>query len=291
VKLFDRIFGKSLDPAWEFDSGAAIWKLQVTAGGLIVGEARDVQQKHTSLFSLRPSDGTVLFRDRRLREPWWIALEMVIDEMAVLHQYPKPDLPTALGATVVDCNSGEILWEDDAVRILCGAWGRALLQRGESIDHPQLQIVDIATGELLEDLGADLARAEAFRDESTASVSFEGWTSARPLEEDAPEWDAIAEALAQIRAEPAGPLEYATVPPYLIVSTYTSAQRPAHPGGACDGRLLVARDHTVVFSEIIAPNTAPTGADQFFVLNRMLMFVRNSRTLAGIDLRANTDDR
>ena len=103
MKLLQRIFGRGLPPGWEITPGGIVWKLQPTPGGILIGEARDVEARTLSLFAVRPSTGEEIFTGIRLDEPWWIALEMTIGEIAILHSFPQPDMPTALGATAVDC--------------------------------------------------------------------------------------------------------------------------------------------------------------------------------------------
>lgn len=273
-------------PAWKITPGDMIWKLQPTPQGILIGESRDVDRKTMSLFAVRTSDGKPLFSGVGLHDPWWVALEMTVGEVAILHGFPRPDLPGALGATAVDCASGEILWRDDGIRVLCGAEEIALVRRGDSPERNRLALIDVRTGALLEEIGEDLERAAAFQAACEASSLWPGWISAEPLDGNDPGAGQISELLARQLKEPRGAAEFARYGPYSVLGAHARSRASASAmlGNMVDAHLLILRDERIVFHEIVTPEAPAPEGDIFFIWNGMLIFIRERRTLVGINL-------
>jgi hypothetical protein len=292
LKFLDRIFGPTLSPAWEVSPGGIVWKLQPTAGGILAGESRDVERRTVSLFALRHRTGDVLFRDRTLEEPWWIALEMTIGEIAILHRYPRPDLPNALGAVAIDATTGEILWENETVRIICGLEEVGLAQRGESIDSPSLLFVDLRSGAVIEQI-EEIGRAREFQALCSAGEGIEGWTGSEEIDAASAEGRAII-ATAGIKAEELrGSIESAEHGAYTVASLHLRSRRSANAmlAGRVDNMLLVIRDGRVLYRETAVPDAPAPSSDLFFIWNGVLTFIREGRTIVGIELRENVGAR
>ncbi len=286
MNLLQRIFGRPVSAAWEVTPGDLIWKLQPAPGGILIGESRDVDQKRMSLFAIRTSHGEQLFSGIRLHDPWWVALEMTIGEVAILHGFPRPDLPGALGATAVDCASGEILWRDDGIRVLCGTEEIALVRRGDSPERNRLALIDVRTGALLEEIGEDLERAAAFQAACEGSSLWHGWISAAPPDGSDPAAGQISELLARQLKEPRGAAEFARYGRYTVVGAHARSRASASAmlGNLVDAHLLILRDERAVFHEIVTREAPAPEGDIFFIWNGMLIFIRERRTLVGINL-------
>lgn len=286
MKILERLFGGRLAPSWELTPGATIWKLEVTAGGRLVGESRDVESKRMTLFAIDLDRGALIFSGCALEEPWWLALDGVVGELAIVHRYPKPDMPNVLGTTVVDATTGATLWSDPTLRVICGAEEILLAQRGASNDAPRLAFVDARTGATLGD--ADDERAAAFHASCDEAARWSGWTAADELAEDEPRMLALRPVIDREIAERRGPVEVADVDGVVVASGYARSRQGADAmlQGLLDNIIVVVAGGRVVYRETIATRLpAPTG-DSFFVRNGVLHFVRHGCTLVGLDLRA-----
>jgi hypothetical protein len=286
VKLLDRFFGGKLAPLWEVTPGATLWKLEVTPAGRLVGEARDIEAKRMSLFAIDLSTGSLLFSDRALDEPWWVALEAVAGEIAIVHRYPKPDMPNVLGAAAIDAASGELLWSDDSLRIVCGTEEILLAQRGASTDAPRLLFIDARSGSVLEEAAEE--RASIFMQACDDNERWRGWTSAEELDDAHPLHAELDPLLDRLLDDRRGTAEVARQGDYVIVSAYVRSRRSADAmlQGQLDNVLLVLQGGRVVFRETIATGLpAPTG-DSFFLRHGILHFIRQGRTLVALDLRS-----
>jgi hypothetical protein len=285
VKIIDRLFGGRLAPLWEVTPGATLWKLEVTSRGRLVGEARDIESKRVSLFSIDLDSGSLLFSGRTLDEPWWVALDGVVGEIAIVHRYPKPDMPNVLGASAIDAATGELLWSDDLLRVVCGTPEIILAQRGASTDAPRLVFIDARTGALLED--ADEQRASIFMEACDDSARYNGWTSADQLDESTPRFAELSAVLDREIDGRRGDAEIAEHGGYTVISAYARSRRSADAmlQGELDNILLVLDDGRVVFKETIASGLPAATSDSFFLRYGILYFIRNGRSLVAINLR------
>jgi hypothetical protein len=286
VSLLQRIFGRTLSPAWEIAPGQIIWKLQPTPGGVLVGESRDVDRKEMTIFATRPGDGRSLYSGRALNDPWWIALEMTIGEVAVFHSFPRPDLPNAMGATAVDCATGDVLWRDDSLRVICGVEELALVQRGDTLDFSSLALIDLRTGTVLEEIGEDPERVAAFQRACSTPPQWGGWINAEEIEPGTPEAITLESHLSPIIKERRGPIETAAINGYTVIAAHGRSRRSADAmlSGSVDSHVVVVDEGRVVFHEIVTRDAPGPASDVFFIWAGVLMFIRDRRTLIGINL-------
>lgn len=285
MKLLDRLFGGRLAPTWEVSPGATLWKLEVTPRGRLIGEARDLESKRMSLFGVDLEEGSLLFSQRELDEPWWIALDAIVGEIAIAHRYPKPDMPSSLGATAIDAATGDVLWSDQTLRVVCGTDEILLAEKGVALESAHFVFVDARTGAELERPDED--RAQSFALECNDTTRWQGWTSAEPLEESHERNSIILSVLDRVLEERRGTPEIATNGRFTAVSAYARSKRSADAmlQGQLDNVLLVLDDERVVYRETIASGLLAATTDSFFIRSGILYFIRNGRTLVALDLR------
>jgi len=286
TSFLKRLFASQLGVDWEYAPGDVIWKLSPARDGILVGESRDVDKRRMSLFALRTHDGSPVFSDVRLDEPWWIALEMTIGDLAILHRYPKPDLPNALGATIVDCRSGQVLWEDRSIRVICGVDDVALAQRGVAPDRPELLFIDLRTGSVLEELGSDVERAQEFHAISESSAQFDGWTASSPLIDGHPRFEELTTIVKRERGEGRGAVELAEHGDFTVLGMHERSRSSIQTGmqELVDAIIVVLQGDRVVYKERVTIDAPGASEDIFFIWRGRLIFIRDRRTLVGIDL-------
>jgi hypothetical protein len=138
------LFTHKLRPAWDFTPGLPIWRLHPPVDGRIIGEVRNVETQHASFFALNADSGHCIWRDREFHDAWWVGIERVAGNRLVLHGFAAPDSPVLRGATVVDINSGTILWSDamwngDEAPLLNAGVELAGTRAGEGVSFPTMQ--------------------------------------------------------------------------------------------------------------------------------------------------------
>jgi hypothetical protein len=286
MEFLKRIFTSQRTPDWERAPGDMIWKLLPTPTGILVGESRDPERKTMSLFAVDATSGAMLFSGRGLDEPWWIALELTIGEIAVLHRYPRPDLPNAIGATIVDCRSGELLWSNDTIRIICGIDEIALALRGAALETRDLLFLDARTGEVIEEIGNDMARAQEFQNICAERSVLDGWVNSEPFSDDHPHFDTLSRIIRREIVEQRGEAHVAEYGSFTVIGAHERSRRSADAmlQGRVDSVLLLLDGERVVYSERIATDATAPADDLFFIWHGKLIFIRDRRVLAAINL-------
>ncbi len=280
--LLDRFRRRSLVKPWEVRPGGAIWRLQPTTDGLIVGESRDVNRKRLSLFGLRPSTGELLWSGLTFEEPWWIALETTIGTVAIVHRYPQPDRPETRGCIAVDSHTGAILWEDRMGRILFGDGATALVQRGAPTDWDDVSMVDLRDGSEQRRLGGQMEEVLAYQKACGDQKRWDGWTSATVVPADSEAW---GRTLSEFRVPTDRPLvgdvETATYRDWQVMTVQSvSAADPAN----IVTMLYLRRGQRNVLRQQLHVGRSGSSGDTFFIWCGVLMAIRDGDTLIGLDL-------
>jgi hypothetical protein len=145
VKLFRRRGGKC---GWEYTAHGFLWRVCPAPGARLIGEERDVERRQASYFCLSLSGGVPLWKDRNFGESWWIGIDIVFRDILVLHRFMSPDIPEPMGITVVDLETGGVLWEkSDAV--FAGVAGDDLVVRPKGRGPVEAAVVDRRSGDPL----------------------------------------------------------------------------------------------------------------------------------------------
>jgi hypothetical protein len=145
VKLFRPRGGKS---GWEYTARGFLWRVCPAPGARLIGEERDIERKQVSYFCLSLSSGAPLWNDRNFGESWWIGIDIVFHDVLVLHRFTSPDIPEPMGITVVDLETGDVMWEkSDAV--FAGVSGDNLVIRPKGRGPVDAALVDRRSGETL----------------------------------------------------------------------------------------------------------------------------------------------
>ena len=149
---------ESLSPAWEYRVRGVIWRLLPTERGQFVGEERDIEGKAVSFFCVRQDTGALQWGNLRLREPWWIGIEAVHNDLVLLHQYAVPDFPDHKKIHALDLSTGRLLWSNEDFKYLF-AYGDNIYCSGELPDGPLYVELDSMSGRQNRELDAQEVNA------------------------------------------------------------------------------------------------------------------------------------
>jgi hypothetical protein len=288
VRILNRLLHRALRPSWEYAPGDTIWKLKLADDHIIVGESRNIESRTMSLFSIDSATGTPVLSNRSFDEPWWIALEMTIGSIAILHSYPRPDLPTALGAIAIDVRTGESLWSNQSVRVICGAHEIALVQRGGSVETPEYELVDLRTGVTLES-EVSLERAIEFQNACSTVDLWTDWVGPDVIDEHDDSTRELRRVVDDSIPDRRGPIEALTIGTTTIAAVHARSRASSQSmlNNNVDAHLLVVEDNRIQSRLVMSTSAPAPSADSFFVWGDMLLFVRDTATLVGIHLDSN----
>jgi hypothetical protein len=269
VKLFRPRRGSS---GWEYTTRGFLWRVCPAPGGRLIGEDRDVEKKQASFFCLALSDGKPLWKDRTFGEAWWIGIDSVFRDVLVLHRFSSPDIPEPMGITVVDIETGDVLWQrSDAV--FAGLAGEDLLVR--------------VKGGLLNE-GRLVERRSGREVDETRTVSASGpeeWEGEWRFPEALPAGDPI-DVLARSRGAVDEVPSTVIAAGRVMVLGYHTRAAVAGEGPAYDSRIaLVDVPAKRVEREMtMETNVRRPMPDTFLVREEILYCIRDRRVLAAVPL-------
>jgi len=235
------------------------------------------------LFALDPDRGELLWSNRSFDEPWWLALETTIGDVAVLHRYPRPDRPETLGCVIIDALSGEMLWEDPMGRIIMGDDASLLLQRGEPGTWSDTSIVDARTGSVIHRIHGTVEEIDAYREQCDGDIRWNEWISGMAIDPGSELWDRTLSLVGvDTRAPILAPLEHIEYEEWSATVVHTRGRRE---GDGITSMLYLRRGMKLVVREKLRTETTPPSGESFFVMRGVLMALCGRETLLGIDLR------
>ncbi len=87
-------------------------------------------------------------------QSWWIGVEGVFDDVVILHEYARPDLPAHKKIIAVDINTGKTLWRNDEL-VFVSSNNNYLIAKEDSFANTQTLKLKLLTGEILCELSED----------------------------------------------------------------------------------------------------------------------------------------
>ena len=285
VNMFSFFKSDRLAPAWTFSAGSIIWRMVLAGHGKLIGECRDPENKAASFFCLDISAGKVLWKDLRLDEPWWVGIEAVQKNVALLHTFAKPDMPEHKGIRAFDVASGVQLWRNDDVAYWFVRDDRVIAYR-DFFERRVGYEIDLQSGALLKTYDTSLEALHALRLQAAEEQSLPEVTLPEVfLEEEA---DAALARLVEKETkgqELSGRVEYICQNNVLMFNFHVR-KRDSAEGLKLENNLIIYRlpEKKRVFADVIGRNLTSYVPDSFFVKNPFILFIKEQRTLMALRL-------
>lgn len=271
-----------IQPAWSYTTGGILWQIQTGSKRFLVGEDRWIEKKATSFFCVERRTGKILWRNLNPGDRWWIGIEAVTDEVVVFHGFASPDLPGHRSISVVELESGRVLWGNPDLTFV-GLERGLITARAES--HGKRHVVRVAplTGEILNELDAEeVDRRPPRREETPAG---DGVLLPFPVRDVAEEDPAIV--LCLNRHMTAG-LQTAQVLDFsglvIVQVSEPGVRRQEEPPELHTVLKIVERaDGHLLYSDVLEER-ASVASPQFFVQDGQLYYVRERTALSAVFL-------
>ncbi|MDP4198171.1 MAG: DUF4905 domain-containing protein [Bacteroidota bacterium] len=242
----------------------------ISSSGILTGEERNIESKTGSLFAIEVLTGRVLWRGITLGEAWWFNSDRVTNDTLFVQTFRKPDLPEPKGIIAIDLHTGNIRWHQPDFSILGTTLNRVLVMR-QGFTHREYCALDAMTGEIVQDFGVE---QPIFPEGDELPDTF----FADPIQE-------IPIALrSAIKVEDIrGPIDVLRHGFYEIYGLHRIGDHPDTK--LLMNELIIFKKGRLVFRETIQAETPLPLPENFFVSHNILLYVKEKRTLVGVDLR------
>jgi hypothetical protein len=290
MQLFSGLRGKRLTPAWEHTVRGVLWRLFPSAGGLLVGEDRDLEKKTVSFFCLDDRTGAVRWKDLTFPEPWWISMEALHAGTLILHEFAAPDMPDHKKIYAVDAATGRIAWSNDDVKFLF-AHGEHVYAAKETFEERLFSEYRLADGAFVRGVESGEIR-EIQRAQGLAARDVVDFPQVpRPGEQGDPDLPQALAAAAMDAAED-GLIEFVPAAGHLVVAGCLPEPRGGDGTQSFVQKLFVydrAR-RRVVFDDVMHARLSMPVPDMLFRRDGIIYYIKERHSLRAVRL-AETGER
>jgi len=273
---------RRLEPSCEYRAEGIIWRLHPAAGGLILGEERNIESRTASFFCVNQS-GT-LWKRKNFGEKWWTGIETVHRGVLFLYGFATPDMPGRKGITAVDCLTGELLWANKDLTFIAPGGNTVYLSQ-DAIGGPVVTEIDHRTGSPVREVGrgSDAARQVPRAGDELDDTEYPQVL----LDDDASPLSALVRKLSAPAATGC-PVEFEEHGPFLVVVYHRGqgAGRDAPPPYTREMDVVDRASETLMLHRTLDGGLSAPGYGSFLVHGGVLYFVRERKTLSAVPLRA-----
>jgi hypothetical protein len=269
---------------YAFSNNRQIWRLLPTDTNKLIIEERDIENKEVFFNCIDISTGERIFSDFQLDEKFWVGIEAIDKEVIYFHKFLKPDMPGHQGIIAFDINSESILWENSEYSFLF-IDGSKIYCFKSLFEGRNFFVLDSKTGQLIEDLGDDIAEINLLREKALSRQTFHDYIFPQMYfpEDTLPE--NIFNIFNEIKNEKviAGKIEYALFKDILFFNYHEVLN---------DGQLkntflgVEINSNKRIFQEILISKTSAFVPDSFFFRQNLMFLLQEKIRLVVYNLKS-----
>ncbi len=255
-----------------FSNKRQIWRILPSDTGRLIIEERDTEKKEAYFSCVDIESGKTILNSWQPDEKYWLGIENVCGDLILFHGYQKPDMPGHLGITVFDVNSKKIVWKNDEYIYLFNSPEKIYAYK-EMFDGRRFVVLDLQSGEPLEDLGEDADSVNVIMRGVPSQYDSGIYKFPEPLSVDFREETATANILKEFKnnSPVAGSLEFLTADGVLMFNGHS-----INGDGSLDNifRAIEIVSKKVIFEEKLNRNIKAIVPDSFFLRGRYLFLLK-----------------
>jgi hypothetical protein len=259
-----------LKKIFKHDEGRQIWRLLLNNKNHLLIEEREVKTKSVfySCFDLQKKK--YLLKSHQFDEKFWLGVEAFTDEILLLHKFAKPDMPTHKGMIAYSLSKNKIEWENEKLQFLF-VKENDLYCYSQKFESKEFYLVDLLTGEIKENLGADFNKVNIIKNEVEQSDFFTGYV--------------FPEALHPIKNENSFNIVQKVTNKYSVKGSLDALEFEEHIFVNChienkDGTLnnifqiVNMGSNKVIFEELLNKKVNSLFVDSFFIKDNFLFLLK-----------------
>jgi Domain of unknown function (DUF4905) len=269
---------------YSFSNNRQIWRLLPTGTGKLMIEERDTDNKEVFFSCLDISTGEKIVSDYQLEEKFWVGMETVDDDIIYFHKFIKPDMPAHLGIIAFDINSGNIVWENSKYSFLFIDENKIYCY-GSLFEGRNFFTLDCKTGELLEELGSNVAEINLMREKSLSKQSFGDYIFPQMYFPDDLLPEKVSKIIEEIKNEKiiAGKIEYALFNDVLFFNYHEVLSEGQLRNIFCGVEIGSSKK---IFEEVLIKETKAFVPDSFFFKQNLMFLLQEKTRLVVYNLKS-----
>jgi hypothetical protein len=163
-----------LKKKFKFSDSNQIWRIKITDTDRLFVETRDTEKLKAFFHSYELFSGKKIFSRHQMSEKFWLGIETIKDDIVFFHRFAKPDMPGHRGIIAFDVNTQQVLWENETYAFLFIKDDLIYVYQ-ERFEGRGFYILNIDSGEVVEELGDIPDEINILRDEAERSVDYSSY--------------------------------------------------------------------------------------------------------------------
>ncbi|MCU0414475.1 MAG: DUF4905 domain-containing protein [Ignavibacteriaceae bacterium] len=256
---------------YKFDNGRQIWRIIPTNAGKLIIEEREPEKKQVYFHCLLLDSGKKILSNFQLDDKFWVGIEAVRDDVIYFHKFAKPDMPKHRGIFAFDIMKKEFTWQNPEL-IFLFLLDEKLYAYKEKFEGRDYYAINLSTGEMIEDVGANYELINKLRDESIKEEENNGYLFPEVFEADSETDSRAGEFIKALRNDfvVSGKIEYLLKDQLFLMSFHET-----NSNGSMNN-LFKAVDLSTgkyILEEVINKETSLFLTDSFFVKDDLLFLL------------------
>lgn len=286
MNIFSLFRSDKQKPDWTYAAPGIIWRILFSESGKIIGECRNQERKSVSFFCLNGENGSSVWEDLTLDEPWWVGIEAVQRNTLLLHGFVKPDMPQHKQIVAFDVDTGKQRWRNDELTYWFGQSHKVYAYR-DTFERRIGYALNLQTGAIEETYddgleGLHQLRRRAFDEQDVGGFRFPEVLNVRSLES-----SVGAMVTKEIKGKSVtGNVEFINERGYFLLNYYTLVAGSSVDSPIYDNHFVIfhMERKSMVFSDVLARNAKAPVPDSFFVKSPFVYFIKDYNILAALRL-------
>lgn len=258
---------------WTYTADGVIWKLLYAPSEKIIGEVRNITEKKATFFCLDAKTGVPLWKNVQKDDPWWIEIECADRNAVYFSRFVQPDIPQHRGIECCSISDCTTLWRNDEVTFWFEQDDKLCVYK-DQYEQRHTYWISKKTGEVLEEVRNAQEIAHSVEIENRVTVPI-------PLDM-TQEWQSVVEYVRNHRSGDVleSSIEVIPLENVVVVGYYTRNGN----GLVLHLDVYARATQQLVYSVIQETGCHYPVGENFFVVDSMLYYVKDQRTLVGVNV-------
>ncbi|MGH2569096.1 MAG: DUF4905 domain-containing protein, partial [Bacteroidota bacterium] len=232
------------------------------------------------------TSGSVLWQDVHPKEPWWVGIEAVYNDVVLLHEFSNPSLPEHKGVIALDLEEGKELWRNDQLTFWF-AYHNSVYGYKTQFEKRVGFKLSLHSGHVEEEFGDAPVELNALRKLAQDEQQSDDFLFPEIMDRASLDQMVAAMVEKETKGESmVGNIEYVRQDPYLLMNFFAPGRSSTPETPALENHFSVidlVRQRNI-YSEVLATDAKAPTPDSFFLKGSFVYFIKDQRTLTALQL-------
>ena len=266
---------------YSYSDGNQVWRIKLTDTDKLLIETRDTEKMEAFFHCFHLSDGKPIFTNQQMNEKYWLGIEAIHNDVILFHKFAKPDMPGHKGIFAFDINTQNVLWENDTYAFLF-ILDNKIYAYQELFEGKKVFTLNVQTGELIEDLGANPSNINDLKNLADAEFDYTDYkfpefyygTGSNPMIDDMINFETKKLSIT-------GNIEFLQHVSFLLCNYHSNSNDKGLTNTFVVFNLKKGKR---IFKEILNINLNAFAPDSFFVYNKLLILMKEKNQVVVYEL-------